>query len=220
MIVVVVECVSLWEQYHLTSQPVTLCTRRCVTLPSLWLLPGPSMPRTPSWPRSPSTANSTRLATDTSCTWSWTSQAQRSGESETPTPSHPPSVPEQSLSLPPAVCCRYESGDHVAVFPTNDTALVNKLGQVLGVDLDVVISLNNLDGTTLAGLERGGERKHLDSPISAAPWQFWWGQAALWCKQRLPQTRRPSDVLRSQPRLNAATANILVEYRKKMSSKW
>lgn len=48
-------------------------------------------------------------------------------------------------------CCifRYESGDHVAVFPTNDSALVNKLGQVLGVDLDVVISLNNLDGTAL-----------------------------------------------------------------------
>lgn len=44
---------------------------------------------------------------------------------------------------------RYESGDHVAVFPTNDTALVNKLGQVLGVDLDIVISLNNLDGNTL-----------------------------------------------------------------------
>uniref|UniRef100_A0AAQ5XP09 NADPH--hemoprotein reductase n=1 Tax=Amphiprion ocellaris TaxID=80972 RepID=A0AAQ5XP09_AMPOC len=40
---------------------------------------------------------------------------------------------------------RYESGDHVAVFPTNDSALVNKLGQLLGVDLDVVISLNNLD---------------------------------------------------------------------------
>ncbi|KAJ0022196.1 hypothetical protein NQD34_009686 [Periophthalmus magnuspinnatus] len=40
---------------------------------------------------------------------------------------------------------RYESGDHVAVFPTNDSTLVNKLGQVLGVDLDVVISLNNLD---------------------------------------------------------------------------
>uniref|UniRef100_A0A8C6L8G0 NADPH--hemoprotein reductase n=1 Tax=Nothobranchius furzeri TaxID=105023 RepID=A0A8C6L8G0_NOTFU len=40
---------------------------------------------------------------------------------------------------------RYESGDHVAVFPTNDSALVNKLGEVLGVDLDVVISLNNLD---------------------------------------------------------------------------
>ncbi|XP_037533313.1 P450 (cytochrome) oxidoreductase b [Nematolebias whitei] len=40
---------------------------------------------------------------------------------------------------------RYESGDHVAVFPTNDSDLVNRLGEVLGVDLDVVISLNNLD---------------------------------------------------------------------------
>lgn len=50
-----------------------------------------------------------------------------------------------------ATCCdsRYESGDHVAVFPTNDSALVNKLGQVLGVDLDAVISLNNLDGMAL-----------------------------------------------------------------------
>lgn len=51
---------------------------------------------------------------------------------------------------------RYESGDHVAVFPTNDSALVNKLGQILGVDLDVVISLNNLDGMALT------EPKHLD----------------------------------------------------------
>ncbi|PWA20469.1 hypothetical protein CCH79_00003706, partial [Gambusia affinis] len=39
----------------------------------------------------------------------------------------------------------YESGDHVAVFPTNNSELVNKLGEILGVDLDVVISLNNLD---------------------------------------------------------------------------
>lgn len=62
-----------------------------------------------------------------------------------------PSVWEQRLNLTPAVCCRYESGDHVAVFPTNDTALVNRLGQILDVNLDVVISLNNLDGTTLAG---------------------------------------------------------------------
>lgn len=44
---------------------------------------------------------------------------------------------------------RYESGDHVAVFPTNDSTLVNKLGQILGVDLDMVISLNNLDGMAL-----------------------------------------------------------------------
>lgn len=56
--------------------------------------------------------------------------------------------PGHSLNL--SLCAfRYESGDHVAVFPTNDTALVNKLGQILGVDLDVVISLNNLDGMAL-----------------------------------------------------------------------
>ncbi|KAA0701679.1 NADPH--cytochrome P450 reductase [Triplophysa tibetana] len=40
---------------------------------------------------------------------------------------------------------RYESGDHVAVYPTNDTAIVNKIGVILGVDLDTIISLNNLD---------------------------------------------------------------------------
>ncbi|XP_041920136.1 P450 (cytochrome) oxidoreductase b isoform X1 [Alosa sapidissima] len=40
---------------------------------------------------------------------------------------------------------RYESGDHVAVYPINDTTIVTKLGDILGVDLDTVISLNNLD---------------------------------------------------------------------------
>lgn len=40
---------------------------------------------------------------------------------------------------------RYESGDHVAVYPANDTALVNRLGEILGADLDTIISLNNLD---------------------------------------------------------------------------
>ncbi|XP_060114845.1 NADPH--cytochrome P450 reductase [Heteronotia binoei] len=40
---------------------------------------------------------------------------------------------------------RYESGDHVAVYPANETSLVNQLGEILGVDLDTVISLNNLD---------------------------------------------------------------------------
>lgn len=42
----------------------------------------------------------------------------------------------------------------MAVFPTNDAALVNKLGQILGVNLDVVISLNNLDGTALGAVKR------------------------------------------------------------------
>lgn len=45
----------------------------------------------------------------------------------------------------------------MAVFPTNDAALVNRLGQILGVNLDVVISLNNLDGTA------SGAGKRLDS---------------------------------------------------------
>nr|XP_055051683.1 P450 (cytochrome) oxidoreductase b isoform X2 [Misgurnus anguillicaudatus]XP_055051684.1 P450 (cytochrome) oxidoreductase b isoform X2 [Misgurnus anguillicaudatus]XP_055051685.1 P450 (cytochrome) oxidoreductase b isoform X2 [Misgurnus anguillicaudatus] len=40
---------------------------------------------------------------------------------------------------------RYESGDHVAVYPINDTTIVTKIGDILGVDLDTVISLNNLD---------------------------------------------------------------------------
>ncbi|XP_031427484.1 NADPH--cytochrome P450 reductase isoform X2 [Clupea harengus] len=40
---------------------------------------------------------------------------------------------------------RYDAGDHVAVYPTNDVALVNRLGELLGVDLNTVLSLNNLD---------------------------------------------------------------------------
>jgi NADPH-ferrihemoprotein reductase len=40
---------------------------------------------------------------------------------------------------------RYDSGDHIAVYPQNDTALVNRIGELLGVDLDSVISLVNLD---------------------------------------------------------------------------
>uniref|UniRef100_A0A671MF31 NADPH--hemoprotein reductase n=1 Tax=Sinocyclocheilus anshuiensis TaxID=1608454 RepID=A0A671MF31_9TELE len=40
---------------------------------------------------------------------------------------------------------RYESGDHVAVYPINDSVIVNRIGDLLGVDLDTVISLNNLD---------------------------------------------------------------------------
>lgn len=40
---------------------------------------------------------------------------------------------------------RYDAGDHVAVFPTNDTTVVSKLGERLGVDLDIIMSLKNLD---------------------------------------------------------------------------
>lgn len=41
---------------------------------------------------------------------------------------------------------RYDSGDHVAVYPTNDASMVKRLGERLGVDLDTVFSLKNLDG--------------------------------------------------------------------------
>ncbi|XP_038055432.1 NADPH--cytochrome P450 reductase-like isoform X2 [Patiria miniata] len=40
---------------------------------------------------------------------------------------------------------RYEAGDHVAVFPINDSALVDRIAELLGADLDVVMSLDNLD---------------------------------------------------------------------------
>ncbi|XP_041350268.1 NADPH--cytochrome P450 reductase-like [Gigantopelta aegis] len=40
---------------------------------------------------------------------------------------------------------RYEAGDHVAVYPVNDSALVDAIGKRLGVDLDTVITLTNVD---------------------------------------------------------------------------
>jgi len=40
---------------------------------------------------------------------------------------------------------RYDSGDHVAVYPQNDEKLVKKIGDLLNEDLDKVISLINLD---------------------------------------------------------------------------
>ncbi|KAK1800367.1 hypothetical protein P4O66_005591 [Electrophorus voltai] len=39
----------------------------------------------------------------------------------------------------------YNAGDHVAVYPANDVSLVNRLGERLGVNLDTVITLKNLD---------------------------------------------------------------------------
>jgi len=41
---------------------------------------------------------------------------------------------------------RYEAGDHVAIYPINDSELVEGIGKRLGVDLDVVFSLDNIDG--------------------------------------------------------------------------
>ncbi|XP_049777434.1 NADPH--cytochrome P450 reductase [Schistocerca cancellata] len=40
---------------------------------------------------------------------------------------------------------RYDSGDHVAVYPMNDEALVNRIGELLNIDLDTVITLTNTD---------------------------------------------------------------------------
>lgn len=40
---------------------------------------------------------------------------------------------------------RYEAGDHVAVYPTNDKDLVEKIGKRLNVDLDTVFTLTNVD---------------------------------------------------------------------------
>ena len=41
---------------------------------------------------------------------------------------------------------RYEAGDHVAVYPTNDPELVESLGKRLNIDLETVFSLDNVDG--------------------------------------------------------------------------
>jgi len=40
---------------------------------------------------------------------------------------------------------RYEAGDHVAIYPTNDVQLVNKIGQLLEIDLDTVFTMKALD---------------------------------------------------------------------------
>uniref|UniRef100_A0A914LIX6 NADPH--cytochrome P450 reductase n=1 Tax=Meloidogyne incognita TaxID=6306 RepID=A0A914LIX6_MELIC len=40
---------------------------------------------------------------------------------------------------------RYDAGDHVAVFPTNEPELVEKLGELLEVNLDTIFKLINLD---------------------------------------------------------------------------
>ena len=44
---------------------------------------------------------------------------------------------------------RYEAGDHLAIYPTNDTEAVNSLGKILNVDLDEIFSLQNIDGKVL-----------------------------------------------------------------------
>lgn len=40
---------------------------------------------------------------------------------------------------------RYEAGDHLAVYPVNNSDLVNKIGERCGVDLDTIFTLTNTD---------------------------------------------------------------------------
>lgn len=47
---------------------------------------------------------------------------------------------------------RYEAGDHVAVYPSNDSEIVEKIGQQLNVDLETVFSLVNIEGIFLGRL--------------------------------------------------------------------
>lgn len=39
----------------------------------------------------------------------------------------------------------YIAGDHVAIFPVNDAQLVERVGELLQVDLHTVITLANID---------------------------------------------------------------------------
>lgn len=40
---------------------------------------------------------------------------------------------------------RYEAGDHLGIFPKNDSALVDKIGKLLDINLETVFKLINLD---------------------------------------------------------------------------
>ncbi|KAI2795909.1 hypothetical protein BLOT_016382 [Blomia tropicalis] len=40
---------------------------------------------------------------------------------------------------------RYEAGDHISVYPQNDSTLVEKIGELLNANLDTVFTLKNLD---------------------------------------------------------------------------
>ena len=40
----------------------------------------------------------------------------------------------------------YIAGDHVAIFPINDSERVERIGELLGTNLDTIITLTNVDG--------------------------------------------------------------------------
>jgi len=41
---------------------------------------------------------------------------------------------------------RYETGDHLAVYPVNNEQLVNKIGEQCDTNLDTIFTLTNTDG--------------------------------------------------------------------------
>lgn len=48
------------------------------------------------------------------------------------------------------------TGDHLAVYPENDSALVIKLGKLLDADLDTIFTLTNTDGQSTLLVNSGG----------------------------------------------------------------
>lgn len=46
----------------------------------------------------------------------------------------------------------YVAGDHLAIFPSNDPQLVERIGELLDVDLNTVFSLTNIDGMSVLAI--------------------------------------------------------------------
>lgn len=61
--------------------------------------------------------------------------------------------------------CRYEAGDHVAVYPVNDSELVNLIGKSLDVDLDQMFTLTNLDGRSNCPFSGPSNMVHYDNRL-------------------------------------------------------
>nr|CAG4640676.1 EOG090X027R [Eulimnadia texana] len=84
---------------------------------------------------------------------------------------------------------RYDAGDHVAVYPANDSELVNKFGELLNVDLDTVISLVNIDGVS--------ETVHITAVLvkyTTPTGRINKGVATTWLSQKKPQPDTPPQL--------------------------